>query len=85
MVLQQDLKERHAAAFMITKIRSFKHEPFFSVGAEGGELIRGTCTLRDDKGVTDGYLLNILAIFFKSLYTEQFVFVAAVSNNSHRF
>ena len=43
MVLQQDFKERHAAAFMITKIRSFKRETiFFSVGAEGGELIRGT-------------------------------------------
>ena len=39
----------------------------------------------DDKGVTYGYLLNILARFFKSLYTERFVFVAAVINNSHRF
>ena len=42
MVLQQDFKERHAAAFMITEIRSFKREIIFSVGAEGGELIRGT-------------------------------------------
>ena len=32
MVLQQDFKERHAAAFMITKIRSFKHERFFFGG-----------------------------------------------------
>ena len=39
----------------------------------------------DDKGVTYGYLINILAIFLKSLYTGWFIFVAAVSNNSHRF
>ena len=43
MVLQQDFKERHAAAFMITKIRSFKRETiFFGEGGGGGELIRGT-------------------------------------------
>ena len=46
MVLQQHFKERHAAVFMITMIRSFKLETFFSVRAErgggGGELIRGT-------------------------------------------
>ena len=29
----------------------------------------------DDNGVTDGYLLNILARFLKSLYTR-FIFVA---------
>ena len=44
MVLQQDFEERHAAAFMITKIRSFKRETifFFGGGGGGGELIRGT-------------------------------------------
>ena len=42
MVLQQDFKERHAAAFMITKIRSFKRETIFFGGGGGGELIRGT-------------------------------------------
>ena len=43
MVLQQDFKERHAAAFMITKILSFKRETiFFGGGGGGGELIRGT-------------------------------------------
>ena len=36
MVLQQDFKERHAAAFMITKIRSFKRETFFFGGGGGG-------------------------------------------------
>ena len=39
MVLQQDFKERHAAAFMITKIRSFKRETiFFGGGGGGGSL-----------------------------------------------
>ena len=41
MVLQQDFKERHAAAFMITKIW-FKRETIFFGGGGGGELIRGT-------------------------------------------
>ena len=36
MVLQQDFKEQHAAAFMITKIRSFKRETFFFGGGGGG-------------------------------------------------
>ena len=36
MVLQQDFKERHAAAFMITKIRSFKRETIFFGGGGGG-------------------------------------------------
>ena len=34
---------RYAEALTITKIRSFKHEPFFfGGGGGGGELIRGT-------------------------------------------
>ena len=36
MVLQQDFKERHTAAFMITKIRSFKREKIFFGGGGGG-------------------------------------------------
>ena len=36
MVLQQDFKERHAAAFMIMKIRSFKRETIFFGGGGGG-------------------------------------------------
>ena len=36
------MKKRYAEAFAITKIRTFKHEPFFIVGVRGGELIRGT-------------------------------------------
>ena len=35
MVLKQDFKERHAAAFMITKIRSFKRETIFFGGGGG--------------------------------------------------
>ena len=40
MVLLQEFDERRAAAFEITTIRSFKHEPFFFlVGVEGVDPI----------------------------------------------
>ena len=45
MVPVHDYEKRYAEAFVITKMRTFKHEPFFIVGGgggEGGELIRGT-------------------------------------------
>ena len=39
MVLRQDLEKNSTqVAFIITKKRSLKHEPFFTVGAEGGLL-----------------------------------------------
>ena len=42
MVPVHDYVKRYAEAFVITKIRTFKHEPFFIVGGGGGGLIRGT-------------------------------------------
>ena len=36
MVPVQDYEKRYAEAFAITKIRTFKHEPFFIVGGGGG-------------------------------------------------
>ena len=43
MVPLHDYVKRYAEAFAITKIRTFKHEPFFIVGGGGGGgLIRGT-------------------------------------------
>ena len=42
MVPVHDYVKRYAEAFAITKIRTFKHEPFFIVGGGGGGLIRGT-------------------------------------------
>ena len=36
LVSQQDFKEQHATAFMITKIRSFKDETFFFFGGGAG-------------------------------------------------
>ena len=42
MVPVHDYEKRYAEAFAITKVRTFKHEPFFIVGGGGGELIRGT-------------------------------------------
>ena len=47
MVPVHDYEKRYAEAFVITKIRTFKHEPFFIVGGGdggggGGGLIRGT-------------------------------------------
>ena len=36
MVPVQDYEKRYAEAFAITKIQTFKHEPFFIVGGGGG-------------------------------------------------
>ena len=36
MVPVHDYEKRYAEAFVITKIRTFKHEPFFIVGGGGG-------------------------------------------------
>ena len=36
MVPVHDYEKRYAEMFAITKIRTFKHEPFFIVGDEGG-------------------------------------------------
>ena len=36
MVPVHDYEKRYAEAFAITKIRTFKHEPFFIVGGGGG-------------------------------------------------
>ena len=36
MVPVHDYVKRYAEAFAITKIRTFKHEPFFIVGGGGG-------------------------------------------------
>ena len=36
MVPVHDYEKRYAEAFAITKIRMFKHEPFFIVGGGGG-------------------------------------------------
>ena len=38
MVPVHDYVKRYAEAFAITKIRTFKHEPFFIVGGGGGGL-----------------------------------------------
>ena len=38
MVAVHDYEKRYAEAFTITKIRTFKHEPFFIIGGEGGGL-----------------------------------------------
>ena len=39
IVLLQEFDERRAAAFEITTIRSFKHDPLFLAGAEGVDPI----------------------------------------------
>ena len=39
MVLLQEFDERRAAAFEITTIRSFKHDPFFFGGGGGVGLL----------------------------------------------
>ena len=36
MVPVHDYEKRYAEAFAITRIRTFKHEPFFIVGGGGG-------------------------------------------------
>ena len=36
MVPVHDYEKRYAEAFAITKMRTFKHEPFFIVGGGGG-------------------------------------------------
>ena len=35
-MIMKDYEKRYAEAFAITKIRTFKHEPFFIVGGGGG-------------------------------------------------
>ena len=42
MVPVHDYEKRYAEAFAITKMRTFKHKPFFIDGGGGGVLIRGT-------------------------------------------
>ena len=70
MVSVHDYEKRYAEAFAITKMRTFKHEPFFIAGGGGGgggELIRGT--LR--------YMYNIV--------TEEFTVMEILSLNTSLF
>ena len=39
MVPVHDFEKRYADTFVITKIRTFKHEPFFIVGGGGGLFV----------------------------------------------
>ena len=55
MVPVHDYEKRYAEAFAITKMRTFKHEPFFIVGGGGGELICGTV-----RYMTRKQLINML-------------------------
>ena len=52
MVPVHDYEKRYAEAFAITKMRTFKHEPFFIAGGGGGgELIRGTLRYMERHGL----------------------------------
>ena len=47
MVPVHDYEKKYIEAFAITKIRTFKHEPFFIVGGGGGGTYSWYFTVKD--------------------------------------
>ena len=78
MVLQQDFKERHAAAFMITKIRSFKRETIFFGEGGGGGAYSWYFTVH-----VFTYMLAIWAPYLKHCCPPQFQIHGCLKNTSY--